>query len=114
MPPGIGKPFQSGLRQTQPAEYFSEETEMVLQLANLFFCTCVYPSTAEPPRLPSLWRSLTPPHAHDMVTCAAAAATTANTTLRSTEGPRQQDSSIPDLDGQATGARFPPSDMVIK
>lgn len=114
MPPGTGKPLKSGLHQTKPNDYFSEETETVLLLANLFFCTCLYHGMDVPLWLSSLKWHMTPPHAYNMVTCAVTAATRVfKHSSQVTEGPRQQNSGISDLDGQVTVARFPRSNTVF-
>lgn len=63
--------------------------------------------------LTSLKWSKTPPHAYNVVTCAVAAAARVfkhNTLVA--EGPGQQDSGIPDVDGQVAVARLPLSNMV--
>lgn len=103
VPPGIGKSFQTGLHQTQPVEYFSEETGKVHQLVNISFCTCVRHGMDVPPWLSCDSSSFT---GHVLLLWPQEYS---NTTLRFTEGPEQQNLGIADLDGQASGGRFPPS-----
>lgn len=114
VPPRIGKRFESGLHQTKPGEYFSEETGTVLLLSNLFFCTCVYHGMNMPLWLASLKWSMTPPDAYNVVTHALAAASREFKHIPPvTEGPGQQNSGISDLDGEVEVARFSLSNKTL-